>query len=71
MPLMPLADQLRALIRDSGKSANQVAEEAGLSQPTVTRFLNGKDLYLENAEKLMAYFGLVVMTTKTKKPKRK
>ena len=55
---MSLSDQLRAKIRESGKSANQLAREIGIPQPTITTFLNGKDVRLETANKLAVYFGL-------------
>jgi plasmid maintenance system antidote protein VapI len=55
---MPLDEQLRDKIRDSGKSVNQLAAECGVPQPVLTRFLNGKDIRLETANKLAAYFSL-------------
>jgi transcriptional regulator with XRE-family HTH domain len=55
---MSLSEQLRDKIRASGKSANQLAREIGIPQPTITTFLNGSDVRLETANKLAAYFGL-------------
>jgi len=55
---MTPSNRLRQAIRDSGKSANQIARETGISQPTITTFLNGRDLRMETADKLAAYFGL-------------
>lgn len=55
---MKMGDQLRAAIRESGKSANALARECGLSQPTITLFLNGKDIRLDTAQVLVEYFNL-------------
>ena len=49
------ADQLRAVIRESGWSANELAKFTGVPQPTITRFLNGGDMMLSTAEKLSAF----------------
>lgn len=59
-----LADTLRAAIRKSGMSANALADETGVPQPTITRFLAGADMKLETASKIAAYLGLEL------KPKR-
>lgn len=53
-----LADTLRQAIRDSGQSANELAETTGVPQPTITRFLAGADMRLSTAQKLAAYLGL-------------
>ena len=53
-----LADKLRAAIRGSGETATKISEEAGISQPAVTRFLHGADMRLSRAAKLAAYLGL-------------
>lgn len=55
-----LADALRDAIRKSGMSANALAEETGVPQPTITRFLAGADMKLETAGKLAAYLGLAL-----------
>jgi plasmid maintenance system antidote protein VapI len=55
---MTPSERLRQSIRECKKSANQIARETGISQPTITTFLNGRDLRMETADKLAAYFGL-------------
>lgn len=53
-----MADTLRDAIRKSGKSANQLAAETGVPQPTITRFLAGADMKLSTAERLATHLGL-------------
>jgi plasmid maintenance system antidote protein VapI len=60
LPQMTISDDLRDAIRDSGKSVTALAKECGVPQPMLTRFVNGKDVRLETANKLAAYFGLTL-----------
>lgn len=53
-----LADALRDAIRKSGMTALELAQKTGVPQPTITRFLHGRDMRLSRAQKLAAYFGL-------------
>jgi plasmid maintenance system antidote protein VapI len=53
-----LADVLRSAIIKCGISATQLANETGVPQPTITRFLNGADMKLSTAQTLAAYLGL-------------
>ena len=54
-----LAEQLRAALADSGLSHYRIAKETGVSQPIITRFVNGtRGLSLETADRLAAYFGM-------------
>jgi hypothetical protein len=53
-----LAAQLRELVGRSGKPAYRVAEESGVPQGVLSRFLNGSGLAIQNVEKLARYFGL-------------
>jgi plasmid maintenance system antidote protein VapI len=53
-----MAELLRAAIRRSGLSANRLAKATHVSQPTITIFLNGKDIRLKTAQKLADYLGL-------------
>jgi hypothetical protein len=55
-----ISDQLRAAVRDSGKSGNVVAKESGIPQPTLSRFLAGANMSSAAVDKLAAYFGLVL-----------
>lgn len=57
---MDISDQLREAIRSSGKSANVLAREAGVTQPTISTFLLGKDIRLVSAARLAAYLGLTL-----------
>src|SRR4051812_7022222 len=52
-------EQLREAIGKCGMSINQLAAASGVPQPTIHRFFRGeRDLYLESAAKLAAYFGM-------------
>ncbi len=55
-----MADILREAIRKSGQSAGQLAELTGVSQPTITEFLRGKDMRLDTAQKLAEFLGLTL-----------
>lgn len=55
-----LADLLRERIRGCGMSAQALAKVTGASQPTITVFLNGGDIRLMTAQKLMDHFGITV-----------
>ena len=54
-----LADQLRQAVLDSGLSVYRIAKDSGVPQSALQRFITGhRDLRLETASKLAAYFGM-------------
>jgi transcriptional regulator with XRE-family HTH domain len=54
-----ITEQLRASIRKSGLSQEQIAEATGVSQGVLSRFVRGeRSINLTTAEKLAEYFGL-------------
>jgi predicted transcriptional regulator len=55
---MPLAEQLRAAIAETGISANQLAKVVRVSQPTISRFLSGGDIRISVAERLAEHLKL-------------
>ena len=60
-PLQTIANALRAAIETSGKSANQIGLEAGVSHAVILRFVsNERDLRLETADKIATVVGLSV-----------
>ena len=66
-----ISDTLRDALNKAiaaGKSANQIARECGVDQPTITRFLNGRDARGTTLEALAKYFGLELLPKK--KPKQ-
>lgn len=71
---MPLSDDLRRAITESGKSIYAVAKESGVSQPTLGRFVNGeRGISIETADKLADYFKLGLSPLpkpKAKRPKK-
>jgi transcriptional regulator with XRE-family HTH domain len=56
---VPLADQLRQIVKQSGKAELFLARGSGLSQPTLNRFMRGHcELSLTNCEVLCCYLGV-------------
>ena len=54
-----LARQLRAAIRESGLSGNEIADRSGVSQSIISRFLRDeRTIGLRTASKLAAALGL-------------
>jgi hypothetical protein len=69
---MVIRDELAAAIRNCGKSAYLISHETGVPQSTISRFLQGADMRISQAEKLAAYFGLKLCDdVKPAKAKRK
>ena len=68
---MPLSDQLRTAIKESGLSATALAKECGIPQPMLTRFINGLDVRLATADKLAEHFGLELRPAEAKKTAKK
>jgi transcriptional regulator with XRE-family HTH domain len=55
---LPLDEQLRRAIRQSGWTRYRVAKEAKLSLINLTRFLRGQDVKLTTAARIAAVLGL-------------
>ncbi len=54
-----LSEALKQAIRDSDKSEDEIAEQAGLSPIVVSRFLSGeRDIRMATADKLADALGL-------------
>ncbi|MCA9120999.1 MAG: helix-turn-helix transcriptional regulator [Planctomycetaceae bacterium] len=54
-----LAEQIRQAIIDSGITQYRIAKDTGISQPLLTRFVNGdRGISLDTADKLIEYLGL-------------
>ena len=60
---MSLAAHIRAAAHESGLSVYRIAQETGLDQSALNRFLNGTrdNLRLDVADRLFRYFGLQVV----------
>jgi DNA-binding phage protein len=63
---MNTLEHLRALIESSGRTVNSIAVQAGVTQPTVWRFVHRRheDVKLTTVEKLLSAFGLELYTRK-------
>lgn len=54
-----IIDQLKTAIENCGETPYRVAKDSGVSQPVLTRFLNGdRDIRMETAALLASYLGL-------------
>ncbi len=54
-----LTEILRQLLKDRDESHYRMSKETGVSQPVITRFMNGdRGISLATAEKLAAYLGI-------------
>jgi hypothetical protein len=61
----PMAETLRKAIEDSGQPVAVIARGAGIAQPVLHRFAKGeRDLTLDTADKLLAYFELELVKVK-------
>lgn len=65
-----VAEQLRAAIRESGLSANQLSQLTGVDQTLISRFLRGKDMGIHRASKIAAYLGLELKSKPLRDAKR-
>lgn len=58
-----MSDVLREAIKQSGKPMLQIAKEASIARASLIRFIRGeRSLRLDIADKLAAYFELVLST---------
>jgi transcriptional regulator with XRE-family HTH domain len=63
--VMSISSQLRRAIQRSGESRYAIAQETGVNQSTLSRFVQGSGLSSENLDRVAEYLGLEL------KPKRK
>lgn len=70
LEIMPkhMADVLREAIRKSGLTALALSTETGVSQPTITEFLRGKDIRMTTADKLARRLGLALTPRNPNRP---
>lgn len=64
----PFSEQLRAALKECGQTRYQVSKQTGISQPTLSRFVNGeRGLPLKTIDQLVEYLGLEVARRQSKK----
>ncbi len=65
---VPLATQLRDLMRDSGLSIYALAHATDVAQPILQRFASGvrENLRIDTADRLCKFFGVRLTATKRK-----
>jgi transcriptional regulator with XRE-family HTH domain len=68
----PISDQLRKVILNADKSRYRIAQETGLSEAALSRFVNGVcGLSLDSIDKVGECLGLEITTGKRKPRKSK
>ncbi|MHC4602143.1 MAG: helix-turn-helix domain-containing protein [Planctomycetota bacterium] len=66
-----LSDQLRAAIRNSGKTIYRIAKDCGIAEPHLHFFLNGqRGLGVEKIDRLAEYLRLELRKKTSKKQKK-
>ena len=63
----PVSEVLRYAVQDSAQSRYRIAQETGISESTLSRFLNGADLQTVNVDLLAEYFDLELRPTENKR----
>lgn len=53
-----MAEKLREAIQKCGLSANELAQQTGVPQTTISRFLRGKDMGIHRGAIIARYLGL-------------
>ena len=67
MPRKPLklSDQIRQAIETYGQTRYRIAKETGISQPTLSRFMDGsRGLPMKTLDRLAEYLGLEIVVRK-------
>jgi transcriptional regulator with XRE-family HTH domain len=68
MPRLDLVEELRRAVKDCGLTHNELARRTGVSQPQISRFVNGQRLLnLDGAAKICAYLGLRLTPVRNKR----
>lgn len=57
-----LSDQVRQAIRTSGLTPYRIAKETGVSEPTLSRFLNGGTIRLALVDRIAELLGMRIVT---------
>ena len=65
---MALKEEIIDLIRNSGKSINQIAKESGVQRTTITAWLSGRSMpTLFNAEQVLGSIGYTLTLNEKEK----
>jgi transcriptional regulator with XRE-family HTH domain len=60
-----LSDQIREAIESCGQTRYRIAKETGISQPTLSRFMDGsRGLPMKTLDRLAEYLGLEIVVRK-------
>ena len=66
-----MSEHIRQLVDDSGMTRYAISMKTGIDQGTLSRFMAGSGLSLDNLDKLADLFGWVIAVRKKSKPKGK
>ncbi len=62
-----LSITLRKALQDSGYSIRRMSILTNINRETITRFMRGKNITMDNADKLAALMGLELKPTRRKR----
>ena len=65
-----IIEEIRKLIKASGKSLNQIGRETGIDKAALSRIMNGGSCKVETADILLEHFGLKLTAVKKKQKGR-
>lgn len=66
--LAPLSEQLKAAILDGGVTRYRIAKDTGISEQTISKFLNGhQNIGLRTVDTIGQYLGLRLVSDKVEK----
>ena len=58
-----ISDELRKAIKASGQTRYRIAQDTGISEPTLCRFMKGYGINTDTADILAKYLGLKLTST--------
>ena len=62
---MKPSDALRAAVKNSGETRYRIAQETGMTESGLSRFVRGGGLNLASLDRLAGYLGLELLPTRT------
>jgi transcriptional regulator with XRE-family HTH domain len=62
---MKPSDALRAAVKNSGETRYRIAQETGMTESGLSRFVHGGGLNLASLDRLAGYLGLELVPTRT------
>ena len=66
-----LSDELRTAVDGCGESRYRIAQNTGINESTLSRFMQGEAISTRNADLLAEYLGLELVKVKHRKDRKK